>query len=169
MAGIIDNLVEVLEQEKECYEGLLTLANYKAEAVMNKKLELISEIVGREEAFIGRVNMLEKRRESLIKDIALVTGMDYKSITVTKLVDKLGKQVEVTEKMLGFRESILQIITQLKAQNEINVKLLEQSLELVDFTVNALQSTQAVAPNMGYGRPGDEHTFETRSFFDTKQ
>lgn len=169
MAGIIDNLVDVLEQEKECYEGLLTLSNYKTEAVTNKELQLISEIVEREEAFIGRVNLLEKRRESLLKDIALVTGMDYKSITVTKLVTKLGEQVDVTKRMIDLRETILKIIDQLKIQNEINVKLLEQSLEIVNFTVNALQSTQVITPNVNYGRPGEEQTLETRSFFDTKQ
>lgn len=169
MAGIIYDLVDVLEKQKECYEGLLTLATYKSEAVTNKELEILTQIVQREEEFIGRANLLDKKREAIIKDIALVTSMDYKTMTVTKLVEKLGSKVEITEKLLETREAILEIIEQLKKQNELNSTLLKQSLEFVDFTVNALQSTQIIAPNANYSRPGEEKSLETKSFFDTKQ
>lgn len=169
MAGIIYDLVNVLEQQKECYEGLLTLATYKADAVTRKELELLTQIVQREEEFIGRVNLLDKKRETIIKDIALVTSMDYKTLTVTKLVEKLGDKIDVTEKLLELRKAILETMEQLKKQNELNSTLLKQSLEFVDFTVNALQSTQVIAPNANYGRPGEEKSLETKSFFDTKQ
>lgn len=169
MAGIIYDLVEVLEQQKECYEGLLTLATYKADAVTKKELELLTQVVEREETFIGRVNLLDKKRETIIKDIAIVTSMDYKTMNVTKLVEKLGDRIDVTEKLLELRKDILVLIEQLKKQNELNSTLLKQSLEFVDFTVNALQSTQVVAPNANYSRMGEEKSLETKSFFDTKQ
>ena len=37
MAGIIYDLAEVLEAQKECYEGLVVLAQYKTDAVTQKK------------------------------------------------------------------------------------------------------------------------------------
>lgn len=169
MAGIIYDLVDVLEKQKECYEGLLTLATYKAEAVTQKELEFLTQVVEREEEFIGRGNLLDKKREGIIKDIAIVTSMDYKTMTVTKLVEKLGSEIDVTEKLLELRADILNLIDQLKRQNELNSTLLRQSLEFVDFTVNAIQSTQIIAPNANYSRPGEKKSLETKSFFDTKQ
>ena len=38
MAGIIYDLVDVLAEQKACYEGLITLATYKTEAVVEKNL-----------------------------------------------------------------------------------------------------------------------------------
>lgn len=169
MAGIIYDLVETLEQQKECYEGLLTLSNYKTQTISNKELDLLKQIVQREEEFIGRVNLLDKKREAVIKDIALVTGIDFKTITVTQIVGKLGKKVEATKQLTQLREEILEIISQLKKQNLLNETLLRQSLELVDFTVNALRSTRIAGPSANYTRPGNNHTLESRSFFDTKQ
>lgn len=169
MAGIIYDLVEVLEQQKECYEGLHTLASYKTESISNKELDLLKQIVQREEEFIGRVNLLDKKRESVIKDIALVTGLEYKTITVTQIINKLGEKVEATKQLRELREAILELIEKLKRQNMLNEALLKQSLEIVDFTVNALRSTRIAGPSANYARPGNNYTAESRSFFDTKQ
>ena len=69
MAGIIYELIDVLEEQKECYEGLNTLATYTENAVINKNIEFLQEVVKTEEQFIGRINNLEKKRESLMQDI----------------------------------------------------------------------------------------------------
>ncbi|MBE6024481.1 MAG: flagellar protein FlgN, partial [Cellulosilyticum sp.] len=70
MAGIIYDLIDVLEEEKECYEGLNTLASYTEHAVVNKNIEFLQEVVKTEEEFTGRISNLEKKRESLMQDIA---------------------------------------------------------------------------------------------------
>ena len=61
MAGIIYELIDVLEEQKECYEGLNTLATYTENAVINKNIEFLQEVVKTEEQFIGRINNLEKK------------------------------------------------------------------------------------------------------------
>ncbi|MGL4346199.1 MAG: flagellar protein FlgN [Cellulosilyticaceae bacterium] len=169
MAGIIYDLEEVLQEQKLCYEGLYTLATYKTEAVMHKQLELLEQIVNKEEEFIGRMNYLEKKRESILKDIALVTGLPYQTLTITDLVRKMGKETEISEKLLDVRTQILEHIEKLKLQNDLNKQLIEQSLEYVNFTVNAIQTTQLSHIPSGYGKPGQPQTIDTRSFFDSKQ
>lgn len=169
MAGIIYDLVDILTQQKECYEGLCTLATYKTEGIANKTLDLITQVVEKEEEFIGRLNILEKKREAILKDIALVTGMDYASITVTKLIEKMGTDLEVSQQLTKVKSDILETIKKLEEQNELNKTLIEQSLEFVDFSINALQSVQLGMPNANYGRPGEDTTSETQRFFDKKQ
>lgn len=169
MAGIIYDLVNILTEQKECYEGLLTLATYKAEGVSNKALDLVNQVVEKEEEFIGRLNILEKKRETTLKDIALVTGMDYSQITVTKLVGKMGPDLDVSKELIEVKHAILSCIKKLEEQNKLNRMLIEQSLELVDFSVNAIQSSQrGIAPS-NYGKPGEEMHMETVNFFDKKQ
>lgn len=169
MAGIIYDLEEILQEQKLCYEGLYTLATYKTEAVTNKNLELLQQIVDKEEEFIGRMNYLEKRREAMLKDIALVTRLPYKEMTVTDLVRKMGEDKPISQNLLKVRKEILDLIEQLKVQNEMNKQLIEQSLEYVNFTVNAIQTTQLSQAPVGYSKLGQEQMIDTRSFFDSKQ
>lgn len=169
MAGIIYDLVNILKEQKECYEGLVTLATYKTEGVANKTLELITQVVEKEEEFIGRLNILEKRRETTLKDIALVTGMDYSQMTVTKIIDKMGMELEVSKELIEVKKDILDAIKRLEEQNKLNKLLIDQSLEFVNFSVNALQSAQTGVSNANYGRPGQDMSLETQSFFDKKQ
>ena len=170
MAGIIYELIEVLKEQSECYEGLLTLANYKQEALVNKNLELLQEIVTREEEFIGRGSTLDKRREVLLKDISIVTSMDYKKLNITQIVEKLGKDNEASQKLLELKADLTSIIQKLRQQNELNAVLINHSLEFVDFTINAIGSTKGYPPLGGYNKPGAEPDIDRQeSFFDKKQ
>lgn len=170
MAGIIYELIDVLEEQKECYEGLNTLATYTETAVVNKNLEFLDEVVKTEEQFVGRLGVLDKKRESLMKDIAIVTGMDSDDVTVTRIIDKLGNESEVGKKLVVLREEIRALLSQLKNQSELNKVLLSQSLELVDFTINAIGSTKGFSHVGNYNRPGEDMSMERQqSIFDKKQ
>ncbi len=170
MAGIIYELIEVLEGQQECYEGLLTLAKYKQDAVVSKNLELLQEIVTTEEQFVGRVNILDKKREVLLKDIAIVTGMDYNKLNVSSIIEKLGSENETSQKLLKIKEDLMAIIEELRKQNELNTMLIDQSLEFVDFTLNAIGSTKGFTHVGSYNRPGVDPSLERQqSFFDKKQ
>lgn len=170
MAGIIYELIEVLDEQKECYEGLSTLANYKQTAVVNKNLEFIEEIVTTEEQFIGRLRVLDRKREVLMKDISIVTGMNYKDITVTAIINKIGEENEAAKKLIVLRDGIKEELDRLKRQSELNKELISHSLELVDFMINAIGSTKGYAHVGNYNKPGEEIELQRQqSLFDKKQ
>ena len=170
MAGIIYELAQVLEQEKECYEGIGTLVAYTETAVVNKNIEFLQEVVKTEEEFIGRLSLLEKKRDSLMKDIAIVTGMKYQSLTVAAIIEKIGKDTEIGQKLTKLREEIRTQLDEIKAKSELNKQLLTDSLELVDFTVNAIRSTKEYSHVGNYNRSGEDMTIQRQqSIFDQKQ
>lgn len=170
MAGIVYELIEVLEQEKECYEGISTLAGYTETAVVNKNIEFLQEVVKTEETFIGRLSLLEKKRDRLMKDIAIVTGMNFQNITVATIIEKIGKDTEVGQQLGVLREDMRTQLDEIKIKSELNKQLLTDSLELVDFTVNAIGSTRSFSPVGNYSRPGEDGTTQTQqSLFDRKQ
>lgn len=170
MAGIVYELVDVLEAQIECYEGLNQLANYKQQAIVEKNLELLQEVTSTEEQFVGRVNVLDRKREVLMKDIAIVTCMPYKGLTLTAIADKIGDKNEVSHQLRDLRDKIRIELEQLKKQSELNKELITQSLELVDFMINAIGSTKGYAHVGNYGKPGEgEHLQRQHSLFDQKQ
>ena len=143
MAGIIYELIEVLEEQKECYEGLNQLAKYKEQAVVNKEIDLLEQVTHTEEQFIGRLSILDKKREVLMKDISIVTGMNYEQITLTAIAEKLQGQQEVTDQLLTLRDEIKGQLDELKRQSELNKEIINQSLEFVDFMVNAISGMKS--------------------------
>lgn len=169
MAGIIYELIDILNYQKECFDGLYTLAQYKEQAIVQKDLELLTEIVHKEEEFIGRVNNLEKKRESLLNDIAIVIRINPKDIKLSDIIAKLGNDNETAEKLSLLRKELIEKTEKLKKQNEINTTLINQSLEFVNFTINALEGLRGNMPVTGYGKPGENLNVESRSFFDKKQ
>lgn len=170
MAGIIYELIDVLDEERECYEGLNTLASYTENAVINKNIEFLQEVVNTEEQFIGRITSLEKKRESLMQDIAIVTGMKYDNITVTSIIEKVGPDTEVGQKLIKLRDETRVELEKLKSQSKLNKQLLTDSLELVDFMVNAISATQGYSHVGNYNRPGEDMAMQRQhSIFDKKQ
>ena len=168
MAGLIHDLIIILEQQKECYEGLLTLAQYKTKSIVNREMELLEQVLKREQEFMGRAARLEKNRETILKDMSNVLNIKLGDLTVSKLITKLDKTPDEQEKLKQIREDLLQIVKEIKIHNTTNEGLLQQSLGFIDFTLNALQSMNThVSP--GYGEKGDDSKQQGISFFDTKQ
>ncbi len=170
MAGIIYELVDVLEQEKECYEGLETLASYTEMAIVNKNIEFLQEVVKTEEEFIGRLGIVSKKRDNLMKDIAIVTGMNFNDLTITKIIEKIGQNTEIGQILTKLRDEIRIQLDEIKTKSELNKQLLTDSLEFVDFTVNAIRSTRGYGHMGGYNKPGEDTAVqEQQSIFDQKQ
>ncbi|ONI44995.1 hypothetical protein AN641_05130 [Candidatus Epulonipiscioides gigas] len=169
MAGIAHELINVLTQQKECYEGLYTLATYKSRAVVEKDIDFLKEVVNREEEFIGRVNILDKKREEAFKDISQVTGLKLEELTLTQIIDKIGKNHEMGKELTNIRKDLLKIMEKVKNQNNRNKKLIMQSMEFVEFTLNAIQTTRLTGIEVGYSRTGYENTQDTRRVFDARR
>lgn len=170
MAGIVYELIDVLEEARECYEGLNTLAAYTETAVVNKNIEFLQQVVEKEEEFIGRVSLLDKKRDELMKDIATVTGVAYQTITLTSIAEKIGESSEVGQKLIELRDGIKVQLDELKKKSELNKQLITDSLELVDFMVNAVGSTKGYVHVGNYNRPGEDMNVQRQhSIFDQKQ
>lgn len=170
MAGIVYELMDVLDAQVECYEGLNKLAKYKEQAIVEKNLQFLEEVTGTEEQFVGRLAMLDNKREVLMKDIAMVTGMNSKEVTLTTIAAKLSGQEEVSNKLTSLRDHIKSELTVLKRQSDLNKELLNQSLEFVDFMINAIGSTKGYVHVGNYGKPGEDQMVERQqSVFDHKQ
>jgi len=168
MAGLIHDLIDTLGQQKECYEGLLTLARYKTDSIVNREMELLEEVLKREQEFMGRSARLEKNRETILKDISNVLNINLKDLNISKLITMLDKTPDEQAQLRQIRTDLLGIVEELKNHNKTNEGLLQQSIEFINFTLNALQSMNTYSPGNYQGK-GDESEQESVSFFDTKQ
>lgn len=166
MAGMVENLYELLEQQKECYEALLVLSEQKKDCLVNKETELVGKITTREESFIGRVMYLEKQTKKLIKDLGLVLGVPKKNPTISEVMERCSEEEQKRISML--KNEILLHVENIKKVNEINRAIITHSLDLIDFSVTAIRS-QRQAPPIGYGEMGDIAEGASARMFDVKR
>ena len=72
----MENLIEVLEQESNEYEGLLSLSQKKTPIIVSGNLEELQKITDDEQELVGRISHLEKKRTEVTADIANVLNRD---------------------------------------------------------------------------------------------
>lgn len=133
----MDNLGEIiscLEKQKSIYEELLSISREKKQVLIDGNVEKLDSMVKREGNLIIEIGDLENKREKAVEALAKELGCSSKELTVSYVCDRVAdKRVG---KIMSLADSIGNILKELKELNHINGKLIEQSLEYVNFSIN---------------------------------
>lgn len=169
MASLIEDLITSLGEEKKCYEALLDIGREKTKIIVNGEASELVELTNVEQELLSKVIGLDKKRLQIIEDIALVTNKDASELTISYLADLLVNQKEEHGDLVRLREEIREIVEGFKVINDRNKLLLQESLDYIDFTMNAISSINAIS-NANYQSEGNiyDHA-ESKRFFDAKQ
>lgn len=172
MASLMENLIEVLEQESNEYEGLLSLSQNKTPIIVSGNLEELQKITDDEQESVSRITRLEKRRTEITADIANVLNRDVTSLKLANLIEMLSARPEEQRKLAEAHDSLQASVRELKRINEQNRELLTNALEMVEFEMNLLQASKAAPETANYTRgaynTGDTMGIASRGF-DAKQ
>lgn len=169
MASLIEDLITTLEVEKNCYENLLSIGEEKTETIIKGDITNLNVLTNREQEIAGIVIKADKKREEIIDDIALVTNKNADELTISNLADLLVKQEEEHTRLNDLKDEIKDIVGKLQSINDRNKILLQESLDYIDFTMNAIQSNSPIT-NSNYESQGYIYdTQDGRRFFDAKQ
>ncbi len=168
MAGLINELIDVLTEEISCYEELLKISKGKTDIIVEGDVVSLQNLTSHEQEIVEKTIKLEKKREEIIEDIALVLNENKDTLTISKLLDKLKDTVQESKKLREIQQKIQALISELKRVNDQNRILLNQSIEMIDYTINAIQSKYSYTTN-DYSQRGQVQDLEGKSFFDAKQ
>ena len=172
MAGLMDNLLAILEEQLELYQNLLALAEEKRDAVISNDIESLQRITSVENTLISKNNRLEKKRITVTEDIANVLGVKAEELTLSALAEIMRDKPE-HESICKIGEQLRTCIDNLKALNDENKALVKNALEYADYMLNVLRGVTAQDENM-YNRRGrnnatDIDMIPTKPMFDQKQ
>lgn len=172
MASLMENLIEILNSQCEAYEKLVELSDKKTGTIVAGDIENLQRITDEEQAAVVEVNILEKKREEVMKDIANVINKNYDTLKLSDLVKMIEGRPEEHDKLETARVNLLSVGKRLRTVNERNKELLENALEMVDFDLSLIQAMKQ-APQMGNYNRGALNTGEVYGTnlkgFDTKQ
>ncbi|MDR2899821.1 MAG: flagellar protein FlgN [Clostridiales bacterium] len=170
LAGLINELIDILKKQAVNYDELLILSREKRRVIINNDTQMLQKITQAENSIIGRNQRMENKRLEIIKDIAIVLNQKADELTLSSLAELIKEQGEYQE-LVTARKALVDILDDLKSVNDQNSKLLDNSLEYIDFTLNLVRSSfddmDTYSSQIGKGsksKPGDDG-----SFFDVKR
>lgn len=171
MASLIEELITTLGQESEIYKELLPVAREKTQIIVKNDLKALQEIVDKEQTLADQINLLEKKREEVIKNIGVVVSRDPKTINIKAVIQMMEKQPAEKNKLIEIHDTLKRTIQNLTDINNHNKSLIQQSLEMIEFNMNFIQSARMLPGNNSYnkGAAQVEMLSEQTGMFDAKQ
>lgn len=170
MASLMDELLEVLESEKNEYEGLVSLSKSKKQVIIDAKIQELQKITAQEEEIAGRIVNLENKREQVISDMAIVLNRRPEDLTVDNMVQILNKQPVEQKKLNDIRVQLKSTLQEMNEINEQNKSLINQALEMVEFDLTLFKSMRQAPETANYDRSAyNTGTLLPNSGFDTRQ
>lgn len=172
MASLMENLIVVLNKQYTEYEKLLELSCRKTTVIVEGNLEKLQQITDEEQHIVGIVNHYETERSEVMKDIANVINKDVETLKLMDLVRMLESRPQEQRQLTEIHDKLKDVALRMKRVNEQNKELLENSLEMIAFDMNLIQSMRKAPETANYNR-GAYNTGSTmgsfRGSFDTKQ
>ena len=164
-SSLEERLICVLEEETAVYEEFAAISREKTKVIISGKIGELEDLNKREEFLIARVRKAEETRERIVSELARRLGVNARELTVAGLVK--SRRCSQPEKLIACQDKMTRVLNELKNLNELNARLIENSLEYIAFSLNLLASAEAGAGN--YGSSGRvESGCRSRSFVDVK-
>ena len=160
-----ERLVCVLEEETAIYEEFAANSRDKTKIIIGGNIGELENLNRQEEFLIARVRKAEETRERIVSELARRFGVKERELTVAGLL-KSGRCSQ-PEKLKVCQDKMTRVLNELKSLNELNARLIENSLEYIAFSLNLLAAAEAGTGN--YGSSGRvESGGRNRSFVDVK-
>jgi flagellar biosynthesis/type III secretory pathway chaperone len=171
VASIIEELIEVLENELDVYNQLIPVVREKTQVIVKNDTIALQEITAQEQSAIDQITALENKRIRVMNDIKTVLGTEDKDLKLSTLIGLLKDEQKEKRILSELHDKLKETINILVEINNRNKNLIQQSLELIEFNLNFLQSTRMSPGNNTYTKSAsqyDEKSFGT-GMFDAKQ
>lgn len=171
MASIMEELIATLSQECELYESLIPIAQKKTKVIIENDLPSLQSITEQEQQAVDKVNALEKKREKVIVNVGTVINKDPAALTIHAVIELLEKQPKEQQELAMVHDKLKKAVRNLMEINNHNSMLIQQSLEMIEFNMNFIQSTRMSPGSNNYtrGAASSEAPVSQTGMFDAKQ
>lgn len=162
-------IVEILEQLVVEHEKMLKLAEHKKDVLIKGNIDELSRILQFESRCINAIQSLELEREKHVSLYLMQRGIRKETCYLGDLIE-MAEKPELKQSLSTCQQKLSNSISELKLVNELNQKLIEQSLAFLNFTIEELtvpfeeptyQNAQKASRPNPYMKP-------SHGFFDSK-
>lgn len=152
MASLMENIINVLNQEESLYQKLIQLSTEKTPIIIKGDLDGLAAITEKEQDVVSEIQKLEKIRIQTMKDIADVTNHKNDELKLTDLIEMMASRPGEQTALREIHDKLKITLGNMTRVNEQNQSLLQNSLEMVEFEMNLLQSMRRAPETADYNK-----------------
>lgn len=152
MASLVEELVNVLEAEKQIYTTLVGYEERKKDVLIAADVATLEEITTKEQLAGDDLIAYSNKQIQILKDIVTVLGRTDGKMTVTRLIALLDTQPKVQEQLTEARDSLLTAANQMKTLSDQNAILIRQAIELNEFDMTLFKSLRQAPETANYDK-----------------
>lgn len=170
MASVIQELISILKEEQQIYDELIPIASEKTKVIIKNNLESLQKITEQEQEYVDKVTVLEKKRSEVIVNIGIILNRNAADINLRDIIKVLDNSPEEKKELSQIHDNLKRTVQRLVDINIQNKSLIEQSLDMIEFDMNLIQSTR-MSPGNNYSKGAvtvDAPALQAGTF-DTKQ
>ena len=169
MATLIETLMQVLTEECEVFDRLLSVSSEKTRVIVANDIDALKKITDMEQDVLTTVTNLERKREEATADIAIVLGKSGNT-TLKDVIAYLEGQPETQKQLSEIHDRLRDKVQRLERENAHNAMLVNDQLEMIQFNLNVIQGMHQ-APETGAYNKGAYNAGETyaptQGYFDS--
>ncbi|SOC34957.1 flagellar protein FlgN [Ureibacillus acetophenoni] len=163
----VQTIIDTLEKLEKVHRSLLELALRKTEVIKKGDMVELDQILKNEQSHVAAIETIEKQRQVLVTDYLKSKGIDFSDIpTVADLIEAAHTENE-RELLQQVRERLVQVVGELKSQNDLNQKLVYQSLQFVNMSLEMIRP-QNEQINYSGNQVKGQNSAPKRSIFDSQ-
>lgn len=151
----LNRLKEILAEELDLYTKELSFVENRLELIKNREILKLQEIIKQEKVLEEKLKFLEKERISITDE--------YRVKTLNELILTLDKSEE-NENFVTLRDSLINILNQIKDKNELCEKLVDLSSQMIDTILNEISGKKDV----GYNQFKQKNSIINNNLLNTK-
>lgn len=164
MSKSVEQLITALKKEYDIYRDYVDIAKKKKDLIIKGNIKELDHVTGLEQDMILNMGKIDKIRAAIIGN--LLNELQVKEIAnISELVPYLEEEDRV--KVLSLKDKLEKVLQEIQELNDLNGRLIQQSLEYIDFNLNLM--TSANTQGTTYGNRADEKNVKTKpNLFDVK-
>ena len=171
MASLMEELLDVLSEEETAFKQLLDITSRKTQIIVQNNINALQQITDEEQYVMNHISGLDRKRETVTKDIADVINKDVETLKLSVLAELLKNQPKERDRLNTLIDGLSTTVGQIRRINEQNAELIKHSLEMVDFDLNMIKAMKQAPQTANYGRSAMNTggTLGSLGGFDAKQ
>ena len=161
----MDKIINTMEESERIYNQLLSISIEKKDIIIDGKVKELEDILKKENFLVGQINNFEDKREEAIKSLAEELNLPREKLTLSYICKEVKDHrchalKEITERIGA-------TLQELKEVNDLNGKLIEQSLEYIRFSINLITDSLESQDGVYEGK-AESKKDKKASLFDAK-
>ena len=164
----IENIISTLEKLERMHKSLLESACKKTEFIKQNDMEQLDNMLKNEQAHIAAIETLEQQRQTMVTDYLRAKGIVLTDkISVADVID-VAKDDTHVQQLTAVRTRLIKVIEDLKKQNDLNQKLVFNSLQVINITLDAMKPARQEQFNYSGAEVRGDSTIGKKSYYDSQ-